>query len=175
MFQAPPSAWPHCIPDGPREDPPAEPPPLNVQAERQGVWRPAEPMKPLGIWTRCRLCCRGQDWGLRCCLAHKLPGEFPQRLHPACSLLSGSGLHRDQPLGPEPLPCPLPPRPATPAGKPVLVSALLASGPAYMWLSAQAPESLMPVWFSGFWVGFSTQCGGSGPFSSQDVPRPWVS
>ena len=78
MFQAPSSAWPHCIPDGPREDPPAEPPPLNVQAERQGVWRPAEPMKPLGIWTRCRLCCRGQDWGLRCCLAHKLPREFPR-------------------------------------------------------------------------------------------------
>ena len=52
-------------------------------------------MKPLGIWTRCRLCCRGQDWGLRCCLAHKLPGEFLQRLHPACSLLSVSGLHID--------------------------------------------------------------------------------
>lgn len=93
MFQAPSSAWPHCIPDGPREDPPAEPPPLNVQAERQGVWRPAEPMKPLGIWTRCRLCCRGQDWGLRCCLAHKLPREFPKRLHSACSLLPVSGLH----------------------------------------------------------------------------------
>lgn len=91
MFQAPSSTWPHCIPDGLREDPPAEPPPLNVQAERQGVWRPAEPMKPLGIWTRCRLCCRGQDWGLRCCLAHKLPREFPQRLHPACSLLQCLG------------------------------------------------------------------------------------